>query len=45
MVFFTIGLFGLISALHKQKKDNRLILQNQKINFEGITEDFVVTKP
>ena len=27
VVFFTIGLFGLISALHRQIKDNRLILK------------------
>ncbi|MEO8822305.1 MAG: MFS transporter [Ginsengibacter sp.] len=25
VVFFTIGLIGLISALHRQKKDNRLV--------------------
>lgn len=45
MVFFTIGLFGLISALYKQKKDNRFILQNQRMNLEEIPGNFVATKP
>ncbi|MEO7314052.1 MAG: MFS transporter [Ginsengibacter sp.] len=40
MVFFTIGLFGLISALQKQKKDNRLALQNPDLKLQN-TEEFL----
>lgn len=45
MVFFTIGLFGLISALQKQKKDNRLALENPDVELKSITEDFLKVKP
>ena len=40
VIFFTIGLFGLLSALHKQKKDNRLAFQNPDEKSPGITQDF-----
>ena len=45
MVFFTIGLFGLISALQKQKKDNGLALQNPDMNAQSISEGFLKVEP
>jgi UMF1 family MFS transporter len=45
IVFFTIGLFGLISALQKQKKDNRLALENSDMNAQSMTEGFLKVEP
>lgn len=45
IVFFTIGLFGLISALQKQKKDNRLALKNADMKYQGVIDGYLEVKP
>lgn len=45
MVFFSIGLIGLISALHKQQKDKRNRLPEPGEKFTAITEDIKAIKP
>lgn len=45
MVFFSIGLIGLISALHKQRKDKRNRLPEPREKFTAITEGIKAIKP
>lgn len=45
MVFFSIGLIGLISALHKQQKDKRNRLPEPREKFTAITEGIKAIKP
>ena len=45
MVFFSIGLIGLISALHKQRKDRKNALLHPGEQLTGVTDDFAVVKP